>query len=512
MSAIIPLKQNTSVSAITPWIQVVQNATLEQRERALHLCHTIAQASRLGLLNPTQSPTLQMAHAISLYSTTQRQPISLEAQFFEEATAIDLAKLPDFIYYGVPNELQPNFVTPHLVMTKPGLIVSTGAERSFFDLLFSDPKFCQGLVIRDIHPHIKAYVDFNVLLLRISETRQEYLKLSTLPSPDTLEIVQKLSEKEAEECYLKHREELLEKIRQRTENSDLPTAMKRYYRKHLEDFGRIYFDTMKNSWRSKSLRYNRPKETTFQGARYYEHDALFAKLQGYARAGNIIATVGDISELEFLNTRNIGVVDISNISDYAILHFKTQSRPTIVSTKVPDTYRSSKYQPLTTEQVQKLSQQIDFFVKMNFADWWNFRLGNAMSHLLEKGNPNISRSLEPRLCYYSQSLLEALEKHKKQYCLYYGEKVRMIASNGWIDFSPEGNLMHWITHETEKDLRLFHFVKDFGREQKLLISITQLLLLLGKIPYLPRKTAHILQNLPSWAQLGAVRVSGSIPS
>jgi len=44
--------------------------------------------------------------------------------------------------------------------------------------LLADPTKCEGLVIRDISHRVKAYVDCNVLLLRISNSREEYCALA----------------------------------------------------------------------------------------------------------------------------------------------------------------------------------------------------------------------------------------------------------------------------------------------------------------------------------------------
>src|SRR5579872_1647372 len=70
--------------------------------------------------------------------------------------------------YREPNECGPNHIKPHLALMEKGWIVSVGSERSFFDILLSPEEQCEGLIILDIDPRIKAYCDFLILLLRMS--------------------------------------------------------------------------------------------------------------------------------------------------------------------------------------------------------------------------------------------------------------------------------------------------------------------------------------------------------
>jgi hypothetical protein len=121
-------------------------------------------------------------------------------------------------------------------MTKPGIIVSVGTERSFFDLALSDPTICEGLVVRDIDPHVKGYVDFNVLLLRIAENREDYVQLST-PPPHCSHYY--FGIKEANNKIIL---EKIKKIRLITEKADIPPVIKEYYLRYLDDFGLIYFN------------------------------------------------------------------------------------------------------------------------------------------------------------------------------------------------------------------------------------------------------------------------------
>ena len=75
-----------------------------------------------------------------------------------------------------------------------------------------------------------------------------------------------------------------------------------------------------------------PSYRFFEGVKYYEDDQLFEKLK-LCHSGNIIATVGEIGDLEFLDQTDIALLDISNISDYSVVNFRTKSNPKVMSTR-----------------------------------------------------------------------------------------------------------------------------------------------------------------------------------
>ncbi|MBS0627793.1 MAG: hypothetical protein JSS09_06235, partial [Verrucomicrobia bacterium] len=110
----------------------------------------------------------------------QVKPTSLESELPQ--TELDITQTVDFPDCRTPNEGGIEAYRHVFKMDEPGLLVSTGTERSFYGLiqavLASPPNYCQGLVIRDINPKVKAYVDFNVLLLRLATNVTEYAKLS----------------------------------------------------------------------------------------------------------------------------------------------------------------------------------------------------------------------------------------------------------------------------------------------------------------------------------------------
>jgi len=219
----------------------------------------------------------------------------LECEFENQCLVdVNISQQCDFPDYLEPNEGSPEDVKSHLALMEKGIIVSTGTERSFFDLLFSDAKKCEGLVIRDINPKVKAYVDFNILLLRISKTRDEYIELSNITKDE------------------KSFRERITVITDKIGKSSLPDKVKCYYQKHLVDFGSIYLK-LPHSWRI---------SRDFDECKYDQNNVYFSKLQIYAKSGNIISTIGSIDDLMFLQSSEVSVVDTSNITAYSVLNLR----------------------------------------------------------------------------------------------------------------------------------------------------------------------------------------------
>ncbi len=389
----------------------------------------------------------------------ERAQDSLEIQF-EESIQIDLQKKPNFPAYLSPNEMKPLNALPHLTMTQPGLIVSVGTERSFFDLALSGPQ-CQGLVVRDIHPFVKAYVDFNVLLLRIAKDIQAYVQLST-PLPDDAD-----HEEDSKEYA-----EKIRTIQQTIKNSPhIPAKMQRYYLDHLEAFADIYFQTNKRtnvygnglqpSWRTLAA---------FDGVKYNENEVLFQNLQRHARAGNIIATVGDIGDLTFLDHKNIAIVDASNVSQYNIVNIRTNSTPTIINTKIfydHTEYRSATFHKLTKEQIGALDDLLRM-VRDTFRGYPRAYsdFGSEVFELIKAANPSLELE-KVQLGYYSENLLNALTAHRENYCL----KIE----DQWVDFSPNGTSREWFFYKAGA-----HYIATCSEKQY--AALTRFLpLLQGKV-------------------------------
>ena len=245
----------------------------------------------------------------------------------------------------------PQNVKPHLSQTKPGTKVVTGAERCFFTLLFSDEGLCEGLVSRDINPKVKAYIDFNVLLLRISQNMQEYAKLSEPVA---------WWDKKAEATV----NDRIRVIEEKTRSSDLPEVVKNYYLKHMRMLGTTYLWLGQNEdWR---------KDPYFNECWYHNNEERFLKLQRYAKSGNIIATIGDINDLKFLRDTKISVVDTSNIHDYCVVNLQGEGNfsPTVIWTElsVGETkYYSAPYtshSPLSTEEEAEFQKWVALFTQV----------------------------------------------------------------------------------------------------------------------------------------------------
>ncbi len=274
---------------------------------------------------------------------------TLEMQFMEEITSFgaeDIEHRPGnwpTQGYLSPNEENVLEVQSHLVMKKPGKLVCTGAERSLFNLILADPTKCEGLVVVDFDPLTKAYLDFNVLLLRISRNMEHYAQLSSL---DARQYEGSLT---VERYHHRYRE-----INTAIETSDLPPALKEYYKKNLIQFGSIYYNARKTSdWRTSAK---------FNGVKYHEDERLFQRVQQYAKSGNIIVTKRDINDLKFLDNNNIEILDISNIPDYFIPNFQTNSTPRVIATKLRGwhfEYQSYSYTPLTPHESATLGALLD---------------------------------------------------------------------------------------------------------------------------------------------------------
>lgn len=275
-----------------------------------------------------------------------KKKIALEDQFEESFQKVDTDECCSFFDFLSPNEAYPENVIPHLDLAKNGVLVSTGTERSFFNLAQIDQKKCEGLICIDINQKAIAYVRFNTLLLRITKTREEYIKLSS-------DIKDGNSDKHLDtDQLIKDRISLISIA---LENSDLNEKIKCYYRENLSKFGSLYLKE-RNLWRNKD---------SFKACWYHLNDTQFAQLQSYAKSGNIIAVVGDINKLSFLKMRKISIVDTSNIKNYSILDFQSPGdnfRPRIIHTCPPfreTVYKSYQFNPITDEVRNEITRIIN---------------------------------------------------------------------------------------------------------------------------------------------------------
>ncbi len=249
----------------------------------------------------------------------------------------------EFTDYREPNEGTPKNIKAHLNIMEKGWIVSTGTERSFFNLLLSPQNRCEGLIIRDINPKVKSYCDSLILLLYISDSLEEFIDLSAK------------SKKFSEEKKIRIREKII--------SSDMSSKMKEYHLDNFIENGRNYLDCE-----------HLPSIKTFDGTRnrvgdntgvdYHKDRCLFDKLQQYARKGRIIATVGGIDNLKFVGDRVVAVVDVSNIPDYTPLNFQGNGRfqPRIIHNRRPPSietrYCSYVHKNISTDLQKRIENQL----------------------------------------------------------------------------------------------------------------------------------------------------------
>jgi hypothetical protein len=194
---------------------------------------------------------------------------------------------------------------------------------------------------------VKAYIDFNVLLLRISKNMQEYAELSEPVA---------LGSKAETTLYNR-----ITVIKEKTLSSDLPEVVKNYYLKHMSMLGSIYL------WLGRSQDWR--KDSRWSDCWYHKNEEQFLKLQRYAKSGNIIATIGDINALKCLRDTKISVVDTSNIHDYCVVNLQGEGNfsPTVIWTELSvdgTQYYSAPYtshSPLSTEEEAEFQKWVALF-------------------------------------------------------------------------------------------------------------------------------------------------------
>lgn len=267
---------------------------------------------------------------------------SLEHTYVIDAfpSHVDVDAKINFTDFLTPNEGGVAAIKPHLNLMKKGVIVSPGTERSFFNLILSPQDQCEGLIIRDINPRTKAYVDFNTMVLRIAGSREEYVRLT--------------SPKNSNE----EREVILTELKEKLLNSDMPQKTKEYYERNLENFFRV-FSKVSQAWRSK---------IEFAEAAYPNNDILYEKVQKYAKEGKIISTLGNINDLDFIDKNEIGLIDTSNICSYEVINPKNKHsnfNPIIVWTKVDadqhinTLYHSYQYELISADESKEIDNRIN---------------------------------------------------------------------------------------------------------------------------------------------------------
>ncbi len=275
----------------------------------------------------------------SPYGYQQQEAVNLEGQLFKDHINIEVNVEKEGWgdkEYLSPNERAPDQVKGHLDLMDRGLIVSTGTERSFYDLILSPEDRCTGLVTRDINPKVKAYNDFLILLLRVSSSREDFCKLAAGPFNE---------EKRAE-------------ILRRLTEVNMPHEMRGYYVKNFDHFANIYYPVEHRILSS----HDGFGAVEAKKVDYWSDDICFNKLKSYADAGKIVSTIGDIGDLQFINGHSISIVDTSNIGDYFAVDVNCDSYPRIIwNAQFREfhgfsRYRSYVHEPLIPEQKDEMDE------------------------------------------------------------------------------------------------------------------------------------------------------------
>lgn len=225
---------------------------------------------------------------------------------------LDVYSFQDFQDFLGPNEFNPNQIKLHLdLITKNGLLVASGTERSFIALTLCQK--CTGLVGVDINPRVKAYNDFNTLLLRLSKNRQDYLSLRAVDSARQGKNI------EIDKMVIMIKEKIIT-------DTEIKGTLKDYYLSNIDNFAKIFYEAQLHSQMFVFI--DSPNNQLFKEANYLYEDELFNRLQKFAKNGDMVFTIADINNLNFLNKEQIVAIDTSNIYQYVPLNYENDPKLT----------------------------------------------------------------------------------------------------------------------------------------------------------------------------------------
>lgn len=448
----------------------------------LNLQPYTAEAMEYALLQQEAATSIQsLWRGYRVRSTMPTCPQNLETEYGSICRIpVNIHERIDFKDYLDPNESNPIDVLPHLrkVFTR-GVIVSTGTERSFINLCLTRPYKCEGLVVRDINPRVKAYVDFVTLLLRISENCEEFrslsegIELTDLSCADSF-FLQKDAGIFAERVAV---------IRKKLQHSSIPEDVKNYYNDHLEDFAKVYFFS-DHRWKYADEKEDPFSSEAFSGVKYFKDKYLFQTLQKYAQTGNIIATLGDIGEIDTLQGRRVSVVDVSNIPDYTLIDLKENrgGAPLVIWTRYPSAnteYQSHIYKYINAQDRQQFTELLHI-LKQSGRITESKNLGLQIYELIQELRADDRIPQRPHIFpSYSPEILHYLQEYKRRY-------VRHIPSLGWVCFKGE-SISH-LNALDEKGLEDFIAIPEIKTDQKIKDLICQ------NCRYLDRKTLDFFSN------------------
>ena len=388
----VPPWKDTSLLITNCFTQIASLKGLEKTSRSFTVLDEMA-----ALQNSVEKATALAARirCSQVQSSIQESPPtkSLEARFqLLCLQPVDIHAQLAFRDHMSPNEWSVLGIQPHLDQVyklgcAPVYHISTGTERSVFGFLLANN--CKGLIIRDINPRVKAYSDFNILMLRTLKDVDEYLQLSS-SDPDPQIMQQKKV-----------------KIWERLEaDREMSPEVKAYYQQHFTDLATVYFREI--AWREEQPW---DLKTKFQGVDYYHNGSQFQKLKSFAKSGNIIATIGDISDLTEFADLPIGVVDISNIPNYVLLNFKWPRDVQIIWTKFQTyhtRYFSKKLSPISVEERVLCSDLLDSLQDSEDIEKMDGVQYHELPEWLELQSPP----------FFCKELLVALKTYRDEKCLY----------------------------------------------------------------------------------------------
>lgn len=334
----------------------------------------------------------ESAVSLDLIKSCTEKPLeSLEEGLSSEVfELVDVNAKINFFDCLTPNETSPSGIKSHLdLILDEGYYVITGTERLFFVAALSNPDKCKGFIGRDFNPRVKAYNDFNVMLLRISQNLKEYNTLS-----------EDIKQESFNEEFPK-RIELIKKHLLASE--DMPKEAVEYYLKNLQAYGKLYFSVSKG-W--KNL-------TGFEGAKYYADELLFRKVQNYAKCGQIVSTVGNINDLIFLNKYNITLVDVSNIPDYILLNLNggQNFHPRVVWTRNSTedfSYFSYIHTSIDLTTSLKIDEMLQKFIPITKP--FDNKFAFTLSQILDRACPKQNEVFDARPISYSEETFHLLHE------------------------------------------------------------------------------------------------------
>lgn len=351
---------------------------------------------------------MQLSNKSPLTTNPDESCASLETTYATEWTHISdpIVNFPDFL---VPNEGGIQKYQSLFVLNQRGFVLSTGAERSLFTLLLcakNSADLCNGLIVRDISRNVKMYVDFVVLLLRLTKDCNEFEEWSS-------EIVQTIPEEKEQEITRRIR-----MIGSRLDHDDsMNSDVKGYYCTNLTELANLYFGIPKK-WKESPAYIS-----------YWKDKESFQILKRFARSGNIIATIGDIEDWRFLDNCRPAFLDISNIADYKLLSARYLPRglPIIYLSSVDNQHSQyNRYvvsSPLSDEERQEVDQLLAIMQDAGVIDREN------ASDLKKVFYDSLTKHpiLEKHPVGYFPELLSMLRFYKEHYLL-------EVSSLGWFCF------------------------------------------------------------------------------